>query len=123
MLDLVRDRAVHGDAAPMRFGRILVDAPSEILANKVCTLLSRTERGDLVDVLALERAGYRVEDVLALAERKDGGLTPGQLGWVLSTIEIGDDALLPEGFTPAELRALLADLRLRLGRLATPASG
>ena len=120
MVDLVRDRAVHGDTPPVKFGTILVDAPEEILANKLCTLLSRSERRDLVDVLALERAGYRVEDAMPLAERKDGGMTPGQFGWVLSTIEIGEDAILPEGFTPADLRSLLAELRLRMGRLASP---
>ena len=104
----------------MRIGIVLVDTPAEILANKLCTLLSRAERRDLIDVLALERAGHRIEDALPLAQKKDGGLTPAQLGWVLSTIEIGDDAILPEGFSVAELRALLADLRARLARLGLP---
>lgn len=123
VVDLMRDRAVRGDAPPVRFGQVLVDPPQEILANKLCTLLSRAERRDLVDVLALERAGFRIEAALPLAQRKDGGLTPAQLGWVLSTVEIGEDALLPEGFSVAELRTLLVDLRLRLARLALPGTG
>jgi hypothetical protein len=79
----------------MRFGTVAVDPPDEILANKLCTLLSRAEIRDLVDVRALERAGYAVETSLDDAARKDAGLTPGQLAWVLSEIEIGEDAEPP----------------------------
>jgi hypothetical protein len=67
---------------------VRVDPPEEILANKLCTLLSRSELRDLVDVYALEQAGFRVEDALPLAEKKDGGLTPAQLAWVLSQIDL-----------------------------------
>jgi hypothetical protein len=45
----------------------------EILANKLCTLLSRSELRDLVDMYALERAGFRVEHAPPLAEKKDAG--------------------------------------------------
>lgn len=91
----------------------------EILANKLCTLLSRAELRDLVDVRALERAGYQVEDALEPASHKDAGLTPGQLAWVLSEIEIGADAQ-PPGVTVAELRAYLDDLVRRLTSHAFP---
>jgi predicted nucleotidyltransferase component of viral defense system len=37
---------------------IRVDPPEEIFANKLCALLSRAEIRDLVDVCALEEAGY-----------------------------------------------------------------
>jgi hypothetical protein len=84
------------------------------------TLLSRAEIRDLVDVAALEREGYRVEDALALARNKDAGLTPGQLSWVLSQIQIRDGARLPGGTDASVLRAFLADLCGRLNRLAFP---
>jgi hypothetical protein len=98
---------------------VTVDPPEEILANKLCTLLSRAEIRDLVDVRALEQAGYRIEDSLEPASRKDGGLTPGQLAWVLSEIEIGEDAE-PPGVSARELREYLDDLIRRLTRRAFP---
>ena len=121
VVDLVHDRAHKGNAPKLHFGAVIVDPPEEILANKLCTLLSRSEPRDLVDVLALDRAGYRVEDAVPLASLKDGGLTPAQLGWVLSQIRIGDDARIPGGYTPQELRAVLGELGERLGKMGWPA--
>jgi hypothetical protein len=120
VVDLVHDRAPQGGEAKRQFGFVWVDSPGEILANKLCTLLSRAEPRDLVDVLALECAGFHVEEAVPLAIRKDAGLTPGQLGWVLSQITIGDDAVIPGGASPAELRRFLSDLIARLARLAFP---
>jgi len=50
---------------------------------------------DLIDVLFLERAGFRVEDALGPASMKDGGLSAAQLAWVLSQVTVGSDALIP----------------------------
>lgn len=120
VVDLVHDRAPQGPQPKMGFGAIRVDPPDEILANKLCTLLSRAEIRDLVDVLALEKAGYRAEDALRLAMQKDGGLTPAQLAWVLSQITLGEDARIPGGLAVEELRTFVADLIARLTRLAFP---
>ena len=120
VVDLVYDRAPQLCPEKRSVGQLRIDPPEEILANKLCTLLSRAEVRDLVDVRALERAGYPVESVLDLASRKDGGLTPGQLAWVLSEIEVGDDAQIPGGVSPAELRAFLEDLQGRLAAQAYP---
>jgi hypothetical protein len=120
VVDLVHDRTPQGPQPKMGFGAIRVDPPTEILANKLCTLLSRAEIRDLVDVLALEKAGYRAEEALRLAMQKDGGLTPAQLAWVLSQITLGEDARIPGGLAVEELRAFVADLIARLTRLAFP---
>jgi hypothetical protein len=104
----------------MKFGSVQVDPPEEILANKLCTLLSRAEIRDLVDVHALERAGHRAEEALPLAMRKDGSLTPAQLAWVLSQISIGNDARIPGSLSVAEVRSFVTDLVARLTRLAFP---
>lgn len=122
VVDLVRDRAPQIHAEKLDRDGVLVDPPSEILANKLCTLLSRGEVRDLVDVIYLERAGLRVEDALGPASMKDGGLTPAQLAWVLSQITIGPDARVPAGIAPDELRSFLEDLVTRLTRLAWPAT-
>ena len=94
--------------------------PEEIFANKLCTLLSRSEPRDLVDVRALEGLGLDLDAALAAASAKDGGLTPGQLAWVLSEITIGEDARVPGNVGVPELRAYLADLIARLSKRAFP---
>ena len=120
VVDLVRERAAQRVVAKPVVDGIPVDPPEEILANKVCTLLSRCEVRDLVDVMFLERSGLRVEDAVESASRKDGGLTPGQLAWVLSQITFGEDARVPGGVTVGEVRAYALDLVARLSRLAFP---
>lgn len=77
---------------------------------------------DIVDVRFLECSGLRVEDALVPASSNDGGLTPGQLAWVLSQITVGADARIPAGITPDELRSYLEDLVTRLTLLAWPAT-
>lgn len=104
-------------------GRVRVDGRDEIFANKLCALLSRAELRDLVDVMFLERSGCDLHEGLAAAMRKDGGLTPGQLAWVLSEVAIGEDAIVPGDVSPAELREYLGHLGARLERLALPEQG
>ena len=120
LVDLVFDRAPQGTTEKPVLEGIRIDPPDEILANKLCALLSRAEIRDIVDVLALEAYGLRIEDGLELANRKDAGLSPAQLGWVLSQVEIGEDADVPGGFTADDLREALRDWQIRLARLAFP---
>jgi hypothetical protein len=120
VIDLIRERVVQRVAEKPVVNGIRVDPPEEILANKLCTLLERAEIRDLVDVRALELAGYRIEDALPAASLKDTGLTPAQLSWVLSEIELGDDLIPPGGVSTAELRQYLTDLITRLLHLALP---
>jgi hypothetical protein len=120
IVELVRDRVPQIFPEKQLVGTIRIDSPQEILVNKLCTLLSRAEIRDLVDVRALERAGYSIAEHLALAARKDGGLTPGQLAWVLSEIEIGEDARIPGELSAQELREYLQGLQDRLGSMAFP---
>jgi predicted nucleotidyltransferase component of viral defense system len=120
VVDLVKDAAPQLYVDKQVINGIRVDPPEEILANKLCTLLSRAEIRDLVDVRALEQAGYPIERYFEAASQKDGGLTPGQLAWVLSDIRIGDDVHPPGGVSAAELRDYLQDLRTRLAQMALP---
>ncbi len=120
VIDLVYDRVAQGISEKISVGGIRVDPPQEILANKLCTLLSRAEIRDVVDILSLERSGLRIEDALDLAVRKDSGLTPAMLAWILSQIEISNDATIPGGFSVAEIRTFIDDLQTRFRRLAIP---
>lgn len=120
VVDLVHDTAPQGKDEKLEFGNVRVDHPLDIMANKLCSLLSRSEPRDLVDVMALEEAGVRVEDAIPLGKRKDTGLTPAQLAWIVSQITIGDDADLPGGASAPALRGFLEDLQRRLSREAFP---
>ena len=90
------------------------------MANKLCTLLSRSEIRDLVDVQALEKAGFSLDNALKVAAKKDTGLSPAQLAWVLNQIKFGDAAQLPSGISVAELRDYLGNLINRLKKIAFP---
>ena len=120
VVDLVVEHAEQVSREKPAHGVVRVDPAEEIFANKLCTLLGRSEVRDLVDVRALEGLGLSLEQALAAGQRKDGGLTPAQLAWVLSQITIGDEATIPGDVTPKELRDYLRGLIDRLARLAHP---
>jgi len=117
---LVVERTPQLVADKPSVGSIRLDPPEEILANKLCALLGRAEIRDLVDVRALEESGLSLERALEAGQRKDGGLTPAQLAWVLSQISIGDEARVPGGGAAPDLRRYLRDLIDRLVALARP---
>ena len=120
VVDFVRDRSFQLHSVKPEIDGINVDAPDEILANKLTALVGRAEERDLVDVLMLERAGLSIEQALETALRKDGGCTPATLAWLMSEGRIGDDLRLPAGVTPAELRDWIEGLVKRLRHLAHP---
>lgn len=120
VVDLVLDESPQGEAGKERRGSVVLDSAEEILANKLCTILARAEVRDIVDVLFLERAGHRAEQGLPLAARKDGGVSAAQLAWILSAVQIGDDARIPAGVSAVDLRRFIKDLESRFAVLARP---
>ncbi len=120
VVDLVREYVFQLDADKQVINGIRIDTREEIMANKLCALLSRSEIRDLVDVYELEKAGIDIIAALKTAAIKDSGLTPGQLAWVLGQIELGDSLDLPENLSIADLRTYLNDLISRLSLLAYP---
>ncbi|MBI5498264.1 MAG: nucleotidyl transferase AbiEii/AbiGii toxin family protein [Deltaproteobacteria bacterium] len=62
---------------------ILVDSAHEILVNKLCTLLSRSEVRDLMDIKALLAAEGDLKRAMGDAPKKDGGFSPLTLAWLL----------------------------------------
>ncbi len=120
VIDLVREYVFQISPEKPIINGIRVDSPEEILANKLCALLSRSEIRDLIDVRELENAGFSLENALTAASKKDSGLTASQLAWVLNQIKFGDD-FQPSGEVSAdELRIYLQDLITRLTKLAFP---
>lgn len=118
VVDLVIDRAPPVDPVKATFGGSTVDTLREIAANKVCTLISRSEIKDLVDLEQLLRSGIDLERAVTDAQRKDAGADPGTLAWVLDQIVIGPDARLPGGVDPARLIAFHQELVRNLRALA-----
>ena len=90
-LDLVADpterlepptRLVIGGA------EIAAESLRDLLVNKLCAMLSRSELRDLVDAEALVAHGVSLDDAIASAPRKDGGFSPLTLAWVLRNLDL-----------------------------------
>jgi predicted nucleotidyltransferase component of viral defense system len=120
LVDLVIDRTPQLDSEKVEFGAVRVDSIREIAANKICTLLSRCEIRDVVDLRALLSAGVDLEAALADAEHKDAGVNPATLAWLLGELTIADDAPIPGDVTAVELRGFVEALVRRLRALAFP---
>jgi hypothetical protein len=107
---------VHGGIS------IRVDSRHEILVNKLCALLSRSELRDLVDVRALLAAGEDLGSALRDAPLKDGGFSPVVMAWVLRDWEPAGLAN-SVGWSEAEARGIAAfhaELMARITALAAP---
>lgn len=95
---------------------ILVDTPHEVMVNKVCALLSRSEYRDLIDLEALLATGLALERALKDAALKDNGFSPVTLAWVLKDMPVralGLAALADEASIAARIGfrdRLIADL-------------
>jgi hypothetical protein len=117
IVDLVIDRAAMVDPEKARFGEIRVDTLREIASNKICTLLSRSEIKDLVDLQALVGAGVDLGQAITDAEKKDGGVEATTLAWVLDQLTIAPSARLPGNVDPLALDRFRQDLIKRLRKL------
>ncbi len=120
LVDLVIDRAPQVNATKAAYGKVLVDQPGEIAANKLCALLDRTEVRDLVDLKLLLASGLQLSDVVRDAQRKHMGADPATLAWVLSQSRPVAAAVVPEGMSPAEIDAFREELIAELTRMAVP---
>lgn len=69
---------------------IAIDSRHEILVNKLCALLGRSELRDLVDVRELLARGEDLPRALRDAARIDGGFSPLTLAWVVRDLHVTD---------------------------------
>ena len=67
---------------------ILVDTPHQILVNKLCALLNRSELRDIEDIKALLDAGGDLTRALEDCPRQDGGFSPMTLSWSLRSLPV-----------------------------------
>jgi len=99
---------------------VVLEPLEDLRASKLTCVLSRSEPRDLVDLLFLERAGYPVEDDLDNALKKDAGIDPGVLAWLLRQYPIEPLPQMLQPLSSDELRSFRDDLAARLARLAVP---
>jgi hypothetical protein len=125
LVDLVADPVqpvTQPEWAEVGTARIQVDSLHEILVNKLCALLSRSELRDLVDIRAILAAGGDLERAMTDAPKKDGGFSPLVVAWLLRdwpTAALARSA----GWgveEAASLEAFHADLLNRIVRAAAP---
>jgi hypothetical protein len=105
---------------PVRDG-LRVDSIDDLVANKLCAVLGRSEVKDLVDLYFLAESGIDVLPHVAAAHRKDGGMEPATLAFVLQqmpTDPVGLDLL--RQVTTEQLAAFRDRLVTGLVRLAWP---
>lgn len=121
VIDLIHEYVYQIQPEKPEIDGIRIDPAEEIFANKLCALLSRSEIRDLVDVMVLEESGFDLERALTAATKKDSGLSPAQLAWVLSDIKFGDEFTPPGGVPLLKLREYLKGVIERLQKLALPA--
>lgn len=91
---------------------VQIASRQELLAAKLCTLLSRAEIRDLVDVRALLDGGEDLSLGLQLAPLVDSGFSPVTLVWVLRDLDVVKLAVA-SGIGSAEAQDL-ADFKERL---------
>ncbi len=93
ILDLVAEpvqKLEEPQVIPLGDVSIFVDTPYEILVNKLCALLSRSELRDLQDIQEIlkQESSLSLEQALADAPQKDTGFSPLVLAWVIKDLPI-----------------------------------
>ncbi len=101
VVDLVAEPVPVIEAPVVLPPGLKVDTKHEILVNKLCALLSRSETRDLEDIRALVSAGGDLVRAIADAPKKDGGFSPMTLAWIVEKFDLSRAASL--GFDPAQL--------------------
>lgn len=121
LLDFVVERVPQVDPKKEVFAGIRVDTLREIIANKLCTLLSRCEVKDVIDLYFLQQRCGDLLTHLADARQKEGGLDPAMLSFLLADFRV---ERIPEyvrqPLEPATLNEFIATLRKQLAAAAYP---
>jgi len=121
IIDFVMEKVPQHDELKCRFGDIIVDTLSEIGINKMCMLISRSEIKDIIDLYYLEQSGFKIEDHIEDAKRKEGGFDPAVISHILSTLEINSIPLyLKKPLQVQELKLYIENLRKRMAEISYP---
>lgn len=119
-LDVVHEPVPDLEPPPPALEGIVVESLKDLRANKLTCILSRSEPRDLVDLLFLDKAGFPPEKDLSLALRKDAGVDPGVLAWLLARFPVEPLPRMLEPLTVEQLREFRDELARRFRKSALP---
>jgi len=119
-IDIVLDEVADIESPGAPVEEVTVESLTDLRANKLTCILSRSEPRDLVDLLVLDRAGFRTEGDLDNALKKDAGLDPAILAFLLRDFPVQPmpQMLIPLGVD--ELRIFRDELAERLRCVSVP---
>jgi len=106
IIDLVADPTPIAEVAqPMIIGdaTILVETPHQLLINKLCALLSRSEVRDLIDIRALVESGADLPRALNDRPGQDAGFSPMTFAWGAQSLPLRRIAAA-QGWPEPEIR-------------------
>ena len=119
-IDLIHEPAADL-APPETVEDVVMESWIDLRASKITCILSRSEPRDLVDLYFLDRAGFSPQEDLDLALRKDAGIDPGVIAWLLGQFPVEPLPVVLSPLTKDELLEYRDGLRERMRRLAVPA--
>jgi hypothetical protein len=108
IIDLVADPTPIAEVAqPMIIGdaTIMVETPHQLLVNKLCALLSRSEVRDLIDIRALVESGTDLPRALHDCPGQDAGFSPMTFAWGAQNLPLRRIAAA-QGWSEPEIEAL-----------------
>jgi hypothetical protein len=117
-VDVVHEPIPDLEAPPPAIDGIVVESLTDLRANKITCILSRSEPRDLVDLLFLDRAGHPPEEDLEGALKKDAGIDPAVLAWLLSSFPVEPLPQMLQPMSREQLRQFRDALAERLRRIA-----
>lgn len=121
-VDVVHEPVADIAIPPPPIEGIVIESLTDLRANKLTCILSRSEPRDLVDLFFLDQAGFPPERDLEIASRKDSGIDPGVLSWLLAQFPTRPLPVMLEPLTSDQLekfRDALAE-KLRRGAVDLP---
>lgn len=113
-VDVVHESIADLEPPPPPIEGIVIESLIDLRASKLTCILSRSEPRDLVDLCFLDRAGFPPDQDLGIALRKDAGIDPGVLAWLLSRFPLQPLPKMLEPFEPDELKQFRDELAERL---------
>src|SRR3954466_1788716 len=115
-VDVVHEPVADISDPPPSIEGIVVESLTDLRANKLTCILSRSEPRDLVDLFFLDQAGFPPEQDIELALRKDAGVDPAVLAWLLAQFPTRPLPAMLVPLSPEQLEKFRDELAARFRR-------
>jgi hypothetical protein len=119
-VDIVHEPVADIAAPPPPIEGIVIESLTDLRASKLTCILSRSEPRDLVDLYFLDQAGFPPERDLDIALRKDAGVDPVVLAWLLAQFPTRPLPVMLEPLSFDQLERFRDELAERLKSGAKP---